>query len=258
MKYLAMIQARCSSHRLPSKVMKDLCGKSVLERVVERVQKSELIDEVMVVTSLNKEDLQIVKTMSNKDVRVFAGSLDDVLDRYYQAAKIINPEYVIRITADCPVIDYKVIDDALRSLSSDTDYLGMLTETFPDGLDVEIVKFEALKTAWKKAKLKSEREHVTMYIKNNKDKFKVQNYECKLGNLHDQRWTVDEPEDYEFIKNVYEHFISVGKEDFDLEDILEYLKQNPEVEKINKGFIRNEGLLISQNNDCLVENEDLM
>ena len=143
MKFLAMIQARCSSHRLPSKVMKDLCGKTVLERVVERVQRSEYIDETMVVTSLNEDDMQIVKLMSGCGVRVFAGSLDDVLDRYYQAAKILKPEYVIRITADCPVIDHKIIDEAIEALKEDTQYLGMMTESFPDGLDVEIVKFEA-------------------------------------------------------------------------------------------------------------------
>jgi len=257
MKYLAMIQARCSSRRLPSKVMKDLYGKTVLERVVERVQRAEFVDDVMVVTSLTKEDLQIISIMADKGVRVFAGSLDDVLDRYYQAAKILMPEYIIRITADCPVIDHKIIDDAIRNLKPDTDYLGMITETFPDGLDVEIIKFQALKNAWKHAKLKSEREHVTMYIKNHPELFCVQNYECDAGNLYHQRWTVDEPEDYTFIQNIYGHFLSEEKEDFDLYDILEYLKHNPNVAQINQGFIRNEGLLISQKNDSVVKNEDL-
>ncbi|MCM1232440.1 MAG: glycosyltransferase family protein [Ruminococcus flavefaciens] len=257
MKYIVMVQARCSSHRLPSKVLKDLYGKTVLERVIERIQLSKLIDEVMVVTSLNKEDIQIVELMSKKGIRVFAGSLDDVLDRYYQAAKILRPEYVIRITADCPLIDYKVIDGAIQSLQPDTEYLGMISETFPDGEDVEIVRFDALRKSWEEAKLSSEREHVTMYIKNHKEDFRIIDYVCKEGNLNQQRWTLDEPEDYEFVKNVYGHFLSAGYEKFDMLDILEYLKENPQVQKINQGFIRNEGLLISQKNDKLLEQSDL-
>ncbi len=258
MKYLAMIQARCSSHRFPSKVLKDLYGKTVLERVVERVQRAKLIDDVIVVTSLNKEDLEIINIMSNKGVRVFAGSLDDVLDRYYQAAKILMPEYIIRITADCPVISPRIIDEAISQIESKADYLGMITETFPDGLDVEIIKYQALKTAWKNAKLKSEREHVTLYIKNHPDQFYIQNFECTVGNLHDQRWTVDEPEDYKFILKIYGHFLAEKKEYFDLSDILEYLENNPNIIQINQGFIRNEGLLISQKNDAVIVNEDLI
>ncbi len=258
MKYLAMIQARCSSHRLPSKVLKDLNGKTVLERVVERVQKARLVDEVMVVTSLNYEDLAIVKLMAQKGIRVFAGSLEDVLDRYYQAAKIVMPEYIIRITADCPLIDHGVIDEALENMRPDVDYLGMLTETFPDGLDVEVIKFSALKTSWKEATLKSEREHVTLYVKNHQDLFNVQNFECGIGNLHDQRWTLDEAEDYDFVKNVYDYFLKEEKDDFNMQDILAYLKTHPEVEAINRGFIRNEGLLISRQNESIVKNEDLI
>lgn len=100
MKYLAIIQARCGSFRLPGKVLKELCGKTDLEWVIERVKKSRYVDEVIVATSMNEEDVPIVKLVSSLGLRVFAGSPDDVLDRYYQAAKLIKPEYVIRITAD--------------------------------------------------------------------------------------------------------------------------------------------------------------
>lgn len=256
MKYLVIIQARCGSSRLPSKVLKDLEGKTALERVIERVQKSELVDEVVVATTCNKEDIPIVNLVSGLGLRVFVGSSGDVLDRYYQVAKLIKPEYVIRITADCPVIDYQIIDDMIREMKSDTDYIAAMSETLADGLDVEIMKYESLHRAWKEARLAHEREHVTMYIKNHKDIFKTQDYVCKFGDLRDQRWTVDETEDYEFIKAVYRHFYEIGKKDFLSRDILQFLEDHPEIANINKGFIRNEGLQISLKNDHLVEIED--
>ncbi|MGN0345159.1 MAG: cytidylyltransferase domain-containing protein [Lachnospiraceae bacterium] len=253
MKYLAIIQARCGSSRLPSKVLKDLCGKTALQRVVERVQQSKYVDEVMVATTLNKEDIPIVQLCSGLGVRVFAGNALDVLDRYYQAAKLIKPEYVIRITADCPVFDATLLDDAIEKMAPESEYMAAMTETLADGLDLEIIKFDSLKRAWNEAQLASEREHVTMYIKNNKDKFVTQNYESPIGNLHDERWTIDEPEDYEFIKNIYDYFYKQNKEIFWSREILAYLNSNSSVRDINKGFIRNEGLLISQRNDRIVK-----
>lgn len=253
MKFLAVIQARCGSSRLPSKVLKDLCGKTVLERVIERVKRSRYVDEVMVATTLKEEDLPIVRMVSGMGMRVFAGSPLDVLDRYYQVAKLIQPEYVIRITADCPVFDPGILDDAIEKLETDTDYMAAVSETLPDGLDLEIMRFEVLKRAWNEASLMSEREHVTMYIKNHKDLFRIQDYSCVLGNLHDERWTIDEEEDYRFIKEIYEYFMKTGKEDFNASDILEYLNGNEEVRKINQGFVRNEGLLISLKHDRIVK-----
>lgn len=253
MKYLAIIQARCGSSRLPSKVLKDLCGKTALERVIRRVQKSKYVDEVMVATTLNEEDIPIVQLVSGMGVRVFAGNPLDVLDRYYQAAKLIQPDYVIRITADCPVFDAGILDDAIEKLKPETDYMAALSETLADGLDLEIMRFEVLKRAWKNAKLASEREHVTMYIKNHQDLFQIQDYVSEIGNLHNERWTIDEPEDYLFIKNIYEHFEKLEKEEFDSRDILTYLNENPEIRNINQGFIRNEGLLISLRNDKIVK-----
>lgn len=256
MKFLAIIQARCGSSRLPAKVLKDLCGKTALEHVIERVKKSKYVDEVMVATTINKEDIPIVQLVSSIGTRVFAGSSQDVLDRYFQAAKLLQPEYVIRITADCPVFDAKILDDAIEKLKPETEYMAALSETLADGLDLEIVRFESLKLAWSKAQLASEREHVTLYIKNNRNQFLIQDYESILGNLYDERWTIDEPDDYLFIKNIYEYFYRMGKRDFDSVDILDYLNKNPEIREINRGFIRNEGLLISLKNDRIVEKPD--
>ena len=253
MRYLVIIQARCGSSRLPAKVLKDLCGKTALERVIERVQQSKYVDEVMVATTINKEDIPIVKLVSSLGIRVFAGSSGDVLDRYYQAAKLIQPEYVIRVTADCPVFDAELLDDAIEKMRPESDYMAAVSETLADGLDLEIMRFDVLKTTWKEARLASEREHVTMYIKNHKEKFAIQDYKSNLGNLHNERWTIDEPEDYIFIKTLYEYFWNKKIYKFHSADILKALDENPSWRDINSQFIRNEGLLISLKNYKIVD-----
>ena len=243
MKYLVLIQARCGSTRLPNKVLKDLCGKPALQRMIERVQKSKIIDEVMVITSIEKNNLPILNLCSNIGIRVGIGSENDVLDRYYQTAKLLQPEYVIRLTADCPCFDAGLLDLAIKNLDKDTDYCGMTSESFADGLDLEIMKFSALEKAWKEANHSFEREHVTQYIVRHPELFKLQNFESPIGYFGNHRWTVDEPEDFELVKRIYEHFnnTDVGME-FRYQDILKYLDENPQIASINKHFTRNEGL----------------
>lgn len=252
MKYLVLIQARCGSSRLPGKVMLDLCGKPSLQRVIERVQRSRHVDEVIVITSIEKSNLPLIKLCAEMGIRVFVGSEEDVLDRYWQAAKLLNPEYVIRITADCPLFDWRYLDMAIEQMQEDTDYMTELTETFPDGEDIEIIKFSVLKQAWTEARMASEREHVTLYIRNHSDKFRLQNLECPIPGIGEKRWTLDEEEDYQLICAIYEYFISRGKEDFVTEDILAFLAKNPELEKVNAIYKRNEGLLKSIKEDKFV------
>lgn len=256
MKYIAMIQARCGSSRLPNKVLKDLSGKTDLQWVIERVQRSKHIDEVMVVTSIEKSNLPLIRLCTEMGIRVFAGSEEDVLDRYYQAAKLLRPEYIVRITADCPLFDWRYLDMAVEQMETDTDYMSEMTESFPDGEDIEIVKFSVLEKSWKEAVLLSEREHVTMYLKNHQELFKIQNLECPIPGIGTKRWTLDEDEDYELISTIYQHFISKGREDFVTEDILEYLAENPELEQINRKYVRNEGLLKSIANDKIMQLND--
>ena len=257
MKYLALIQARCGSSRLPNKVLRTFSGKPNLQWVIERVQRSKKIDEMMVITSIERNNLPLIKLCAELGVRVFVGSEEDVLDRYYQAACLLHPEFVVRITADCPLFDWRYLDMAIDLMEDDTDYLSELTETFPDGLDLEIVKFAALKKCWMEARLASEREHVTMYIKNNLDKFKVQNLECPIEGIGDWRWTLDEKEDFELIHNIYEHFSTCGKEDFVTEDILEYLAENPGIANVNRKYARNEGLARSIAFDRILGEEEV-
>ena len=253
MKYLVLIQARCGSTRLPNKVLANLAGKPDLQWVIERVKRSRKIDEVMVITSIEKNNLPLIKLCVDLNTRIFVGSEDDVLDRFYQAAKLINPEYVIRITADCPFFDWRYLDKAIEEMEGDADYLTEFTETFPDGLDIEIMKYSALVDAWENANLKSEREHVTQYIRKHPEKFKLQNFECPVKGIGDKRWTLDEDRDYQLINNIYEHFIGLGKEDFVTEDILDYLDKHKELENINKNIGRNEGLIKSLKNDGIID-----
>lgn len=251
MRFLVIIQARCGSTRLPSKVLKEVEGKTALEQMLNRVSKSTKIDEIMVATTINPEDLAIVNLASGLGYRVFSGSSEDVLDRYYQAAKLVKPKYIIRLTADCPLFDWRLLDEAIDELDEQADDLCSYTETFPDGEDLEIVRFCVLEEMWKKAHLASEREHVTLYVKNHPEIYKLQNYECKLGNLNGERWTLDEPEDLELIRAVFRHF--APRTDFSMEEIYKFLQNHPEIRELNQMHVRNEGLLKSLAKDKVVD-----
>lgn len=254
MKYLAMIQARCGSTRLPNKVLKDLCGKPALQRMIERVQRSKLVDEVVVVTSIEKNNLPILGLCSSMGVRVGVGSENDVLDRFYQTAKLLEPDYVIRLTADCPCFDAELLDMAIGQMNESIDYCGMISESFADGLDLEIMKFSALEKSWKEAIHSFEREHVTQYIVRHPEIFRLQNFESPIGYFGNYRWTVDEPEDFEVVERIYSYFMGFdSKDNFNYKDILDFMKSHPEVEEINKMYTRNEGLDKSIKEDHIVD-----
>lgn len=253
MKYLAMIQARYGSSRLPGKILMDLCGKPVLQRVIERVRQSKYVDETIVLTSVDRENLPVLRLCADLGVRVFAGAEDDVLDRYYQMAKMIKPDYVVRVTADCPCFDWILLDKAIECMTPDVDYLWDADETLPDGLDLEIVKYKALERSWQEAKLMSEREHVTLYVRKHPELFSIQNFTCPVEGVGHLRWTLDEIEDYTLIQKIYRHFIDIEKENFLLEDILIYMQKNPQLSKINAKYVRNEGLAKSLREDYIVE-----
>ncbi len=256
MKIIAIIQARLGSTRLPGKVLLDLEGKTVLERVIERVKSSKHINDVIVATTIDKKDLTIVKLCANLCISVYCGSVDDVLDRYYQAARLFKADHVLRITSDCPLIDSKIIDDVVTlHLSEKADYTSnTLKETYPDGQDAEIFTFNTLKETWKNANLASEREHVTPFIRKN-PAYKLVNLESKID-LSQKRWTLDNPEDYIFIKKIYENLYR-NDSLFGMEKILKFIDENPEIEKINSSINRNEGYLKSLKEDKILISEDI-
>ena len=245
---LAILQARFSSSRLPGKVLKPILGKPMLLHQIERVQHSKMIDKLVVATSVDSSDDELVDCCLKNDIKVFRGSLNNVLDRFYQCAKYYNPDHIVRLTGDCPIADWQVIDKAIdKHLNTKSDYTSnVLPPTYPDGIDVEVVKISALKEAWKNAILPSELEHVMPYIRNNA-KFKQFNLENKV-NLSEHRWTVDNSEDFEFIEMVYKELYLDNKR-FTMHDVLKLLKSKPQMKKKNYHIARNEGAQKSYEED---------
>lgn len=253
MSIVAIIQARVGSTRLPGKVLKKIEGRTVLEHVINRVQAAKKIDDIVIATTVKKKDLEIVQLCAKLGISIFCGSEDDVLDRYYQTARLFKAEHIVRITSDCPLIDPKVIDKVIELyFNKNADYAtNTIPETFPDGLDTEIFSFEILSTAWKNAKLFSEREHVTPYIRKNPNIFKLANFKSNI-NLKNKRWTIDESIDLKFIKIIYKNLYAKDSL-FGMRKILDFLKTHPEVEEINKGIVRNEGYLKSLKKDKIIK-----
>ena len=233
MKAQAIIQARFMSTRLPGKVLLEVNNKTILEYVIERVKKASGVEDVIVATSVEKEDDKIFNLVSDLNVKVYRGSEEDVLDRFYGAAKFFNLKHIIRITADCPLIDPEIINEVINLyFQENADYCSnTIEETFPDGEDVEVFSFAALEEAWENARLMSEREHVTTYIRNRADRLKVVSYKNNRD-LSSRRWTLDQKEDFIVIKSILENLYE-KKSDFCMEDILEFLKENPALENIN-------------------------
>ena len=235
-KIAAIVQARMGSQRLPGKVMLDICGKPLLWHVITRIKNIKGIDEFILATSTSQQDKVLLEVAASMGVQGFAGSEDDVLERYYRAAEKYSADIIVRITADDPfkdpVVTHNVINTYLANLPG-IDYVSnWLEPTFPVGLDVEIFSFEALKIAFENAKEQRDREHVTTYIWQNPQKFRLMNVECPLGNLSNHRWTVDTQEDLDFVNRVYEYLYEEGKIFF-MQDILKLLEANPELKNIN-------------------------
>lgn len=248
---VAIIQARMTSTRLPAKVLADIVGHPMLWHVVNRVRLARSIDQVVVATSIEPADDAIAQFCRDHRIEYFRGSEVDVLDRFYQAAKSCDARIVVRITADCPLIDPHVIDTVVNTFcAGGADYVtNTLRYTYPDGLDTEVCSFAALETAWNEAHRASEREHVTSYLRNS-GRFRVANVESdnEVSARH-LRWTVDEPHDLEFVRAIYSRLWPQQQAHFFLADILQLLEREPQIMKINQGIPRNEGYYTSLMNE---------
>ncbi len=241
---VAIIQARMGSTRFPGKTLADLAGRSMLSRVVQRVRLVPTIDQVVVATSTSAGDAAIADFCERDGIPCFRGSEGDVLDRFYNAAKNYGADIVVRITADCPLIDPAVIDRVVERFRSEgCDYASnTLRYTYPDGLDTEVFSIAALERAWREARKPSEREHVTPYLR--AGGFRVVNVEGDLP-LHgnQQRWTVDHPGDLDFVRRVYCAFN--GRTDFSYHEVVKLLKERPELAATQTEAITNEGYYCS-------------
>jgi spore coat polysaccharide biosynthesis protein SpsF len=254
MRVIAVLQARTGSSRLPGKVMADLAGKPLLARVIERAQVVPGVHIVVVATTQAERDRPILELANACGAKAYAGSEEDVLDRYYQAARQFGGEVVVRLTADCPLLDPGVSARVLeRYLKGDVDYASnTLAPTFPDGLDTEVFSFAALERAWRESGLASEREHVTPYIWKNPLKFRLAGITDEV-NRSGLRWTVDEAQDLEFVRAVYKHLYRDGEPPFGMDEVLALLETKPELKAMNTGFLRNEGYAKSLREDRQIE-----
>ncbi|MDP1547925.1 MAG: glycosyltransferase family protein [Anaerolineales bacterium] len=254
-KIVAIIQGRMSSSRLPGKILADIGGQPMLSRVYIRTSRATTLDEVIFATTTDASDDPVAEYCDFSGIPFTRGSLFDVLDRYYQTALQAQADVVVRITADCPVIDPELIDNVVRAVTSQQSPVDFAanrlpppwTRTYPIGLDVEACTFKALTKAWKEAKEPHHREHVMPYFYDGV-KLITDNRLLHTGTsprgynialLHhitdfgDYRWTVDTPEDLEFMRRVYSRFN--GRDDFTWKELLDLVHDEPELMKINAG-----------------------
>lgn len=248
---LLIVQARINSTRLPGKVMMDISGKPMLLHIINRIKPCKTINKIIIATTKRDEDQAIIELAKNSNIETFSGDENDVLDRYYQAAKAFKGNVIVRVCGDCPLIDYELIDRFVLfylNNSSKFDYVGMGENShYPYGLDVEVFSFKALEKAWKEAKLSSEREHVTPYIWKNTNLFRC-TFLKSDEDLSNFLWAVDRQEDLNFIRKIYDNLYDTNKI-FLTNDVLKLLKENPNLLEINKNSIRREGYYKSINHD---------
>lgn len=243
MKTVAIVQARMGSTRFPRKVMRTICGTPMIGLLLARLARAQRLDQIVLVTSEAPVNDSLAEYVESLGFAVERGSENDVLDRYYRAAVATKAEIVVRVTGDCPLIDPELVDDVVNEyLESGADYASNNSPpTFPDGLDAEVFSFRALESAWTNAKSAFEREHVTPYICETQCFVKA-----NVANTEDrstERWTVDEPEDFEVITRVFEHFHP--RRDFSWQEVLALRDANPELFAANRHLRRDGGARVS-------------
>ena len=239
---LLIVQARAGSSRLPGKVLMDICGKPLLERMLERLARVKAAARIVVATTEDSADDGIAELCRSLGVNLFRGHPSDLLDRHYQAALACGANTVAKIPSDCPLIDPAVVDKVLaRYAAGDCDYAGNLhPASYPDGNDVEVMSLAALGAAWREAELPMEREHTTPFIWERPGRFRLANVAWEVDGVSrdysmSHRWTIDYPEDYAFIRRVYEELYPQNPA-FGLDDILALLAAQPEIADINAQY----------------------
>lgn len=243
-KVTAIIQARMTSTRLPGKVLMEVLGRPLASYQIERLRFCHCIGDIIIATTVNKADDPIVRFAETEGLPWYRGSENDVLDRYYRAATVFGAGHVMRITADCPLIQPDICDRTVEAYeNSGADYV-RTGSSFAEGLDCEVMSFESLNRSWKNARLASGREHVTLYIRNHPDAFQIMEIENAIDDSR-YRLTVDEPEDFDLVKAVIENLYPESDGYFTIHDIKRFLSRHRHIFEMNAHIIRNEGLMIS-------------
>jgi len=240
MRTVIVNQARMSSTRLPGKVLKEVWGRPLLDYQVERLRRSKLAHELVIATTTNTADDVLEEFCRKRQVPVFRGSEEDVLARYYFAALEHRAELVVRVTADCPVIDPEVVDRVIGRFlerAAAVDYVSNTQlRTYPRGMDTEVFAFEALRRAHEGATLEYEREHVTPYLYRHPELFRVEQV-VHTVDWSAHRWTVDTAEDFELVRRIIEALYERNPR-FGLADILAFVEANPCLMKINAHVVQ--------------------
>jgi spore coat polysaccharide biosynthesis protein SpsF len=239
-KVAAIIQARRGSTRLPDKVFLELSNKPLLEHVVERLKKADLLQEIIIVTTDLPNDNLIESWANSNKISVFRGSENNVLERYYEAAKKFKVDVIVRITADDPFKDYRLVDEAVSVLiENKLDFVcNNNPVSFPEGLDVEVLTFNALEVSYNNVISDFDKEHVTQYIHKNKDKFNIANIQNDKD-LSFYRWTLDTIEDYQFAQKIYSELYKEG-DVFLREEIFDLLEKSPSIMELNSKVNRSD------------------
>ena len=242
---VAVLQARLGSTRLPGKVLKDICGHPMLWHQIQRMKLAKSLGKIIVATTDQPEDRAVISVAEEAGVQWFAGSAEDVLDRMYQAVKNSDATEIVRLTGDCPLVDPAVIDQVVTHYMEHRDGLDHvnLAPEWPEGFDAEILSFELLEQIWRKATKRHEREHVTTHVTLS-GKFRTYRLPC-AQDLSNLRLTVDEPVDFEVVREIYEELYPKFGHDFSLSEILKLFQRQPEIFERNMDIQRNEGLLKS-------------
>lgn len=241
MKVVCIVQARVGSTRLPGKVLKQICGKTVLEHDIDRLKRVKNIHEIVIATTTLEKDNDIVKECERLGVKYFRGSEEDVLSRYYYAAEQNNADVVVRVTSDCPLIDSEVSEDIVEFYLDNKDkydYVSNTIErTYPRGLDTEVFSFKALEKAFNEAISERYREHVTPYIWHNPKVFRLAQYK-NSQDYSNLRWTLDTEEDFELIDKIYNLLYPNMHSKFQFQNILSLYHKYPELYDMNKEILQ--------------------
>jgi len=256
---LAVIQARMDSSRLPGKILEDISGKPLLWHIYDRLKNSKYISKIVIATTDLDSDIPLRDYAKSVGIEYYAGSENDILDRLYFTGQKFESTLLVKITGDCPLIDIKIVDDTIQKfLDSKVEpdlVSNSFIKTFPDGLDCDVINFKTIINLWSELKNPFWREFFIMFIAENKNRFLTINHPNPI-NLSDLRWTVDYSEDLEFVRKIYSELYQNCKY-FEMNDILDLLKNKPEIIKINSKYIANTGQTIFEKSKKMNQNNQI-
>lgn len=242
MSALVVLQARMSSKRFPGKVLEDLGGVPMIIRQIKRIQQAKNIGKIVVATTKDRSDNPLASLLAKEGIEIYRGEIDNVISRFVEVIKKQRATTVVRLTADCPLVMSDLIDQLVEDFwSKDCDYLSnTLNPTFPDGLDVEVFSGAALLKLSHMNLSDGEKEHVTLGFHSRREQFIIHNFQSHVD-YSDLRWTVDYPQDLDFVRSVYSQFTD-NEDKFNFQEILDLIKKNPSIQGMVAKVLRNESL----------------